>query len=58
MFLIGLAFVGQGLNNLFYMQPLDRLYYLGLAFIPTFALCHMFHVMSRQTATLARKAVR
>jgi hypothetical protein len=48
LYLIALGFVGQGLNNLFYIHPYDRLFYLGIAFILTFVLCRTLRVMARQ----------
>jgi len=42
---IGLGFFVQILNNFFYRQPFDRLFYLGTAFILTFALSRTFRAM-------------
>jgi hypothetical protein len=48
--LIGLGFFVQILNNFFYRQPFDRLFYLGFAFILTFALCRTLRVMQLKEA--------
>ncbi len=50
LFFIGLGFFVQILDNFFYRQPFDRLFYLGAAFILTFALCRTFHVMELKEA--------
>jgi hypothetical protein len=54
--LIGLGFFVQILDNVFYRQPLDRLFGLGAAFILTFALCRTFRVMELKQARLVRSA--
>ena len=48
--LIGLGFFVQILNNIFYRQPFDRLFYLGGAFILTFELSRAFRVMELREA--------
>ncbi len=50
LWLIGLGFFVQILNNFFYRQPFDRLFYLGFAFILTCALCRTFRVMELKEA--------
>jgi len=48
--LIGLGFCVQILDNFFYRQPFDRLFYLGAAFILTFVLCWTLHAMELKEA--------
>lgn len=58
LFVIGLAVLAQALNNLFYVQSFDRLLYLSMAFIVTFALCWMLRAMGRQAERRVRRGTR
>jgi len=50
LYLIGLAVVGKMLNEFLYVQPNDRLLFMGMAFFVTFALHRSFRAMITQTS--------
>jgi hypothetical protein len=49
LYLIGLAAVGKMLNVFLYVQPNDRVLFMGMAFFVTFALHRSFRAMITQT---------
>ena len=48
LFLIVLGLVAQGLDHFFYTVPYDRAFYLGMAFVLTFAMLRTFRAMATQ----------